>query len=187
MPAAMFMVRVVTLLRMCVLREQNPADILPAVNRLLCETNEECMFVTLAVALLDTRTGKLTYLNGGHNPPFFAINGQPFQIWKPPAGPLLGFDASGVFSTGELTLQPGDGLVLYSDGVSEAENTRHEQFNVERTASALAQSAPEGDVAGMVNHLVSAITDFAGGAEQSDDMTILALRYRGEHAEPRAI
>jgi len=187
LPAALFMVRVITLLRICVLREQNPAAILPAVNRLLCEANEECMFVTLAVAFLDTRTGKLTYLNGGHNPPFLAMNGQPFKIWNPPTCPLLGFDADGAFSTAELTLQPGDGLVLYTDGVSEAENARHEQFNVERAASALGQSVHEGDVVGMVDHLVGAITNFADGTEQSDDITILALRYRGEPAAPPAI
>src|SRR5258707_1385798 len=95
-PGGLFMVRVITLLHICVLREQTPAAILPAVNRLLCETNEECMFVTLAVALLDTRTGKLTYLNGGHNPPFLAMNGQPFTIWNPPTRPLLVFDADSV-------------------------------------------------------------------------------------------
>ena len=180
LPAALFMVRVITLLRMCVLREQKPAAILPAVNRLLCEANEEFMFVTLAVALLDTRTGKLTYLNGGHNPPFLAMNGQPFKTWQPPTGPLLGFDAGVAFSTTELTLQPGDGLVLYTDGVPEAENALHQQFKVERAANALAQSAPADDVVAMVDALVAAIAKFAGGTEQSDDITVLALQYRGE-------
>lgn len=179
LPAALFMVRVITLLRMCVLREQNPAAILPAVNRLLCEANEEFMFVTLAVALLDIRTGKLTYLNGGHNPPFLALNGQPFKVWQPPMNPLLGVDADVVFSTTELTLQPGDALVLYTDGVSEAENAHHEQFKVERAASALAQAAAGGDVVRMVDHLAEAISNFADGTEQSDDITVLALRYRG--------
>lgn len=179
LPAALFMVRVITLLRMCVLREQNPAAILPAVNRLICEANEEFMFVTLAVALLDIRTGKLTYLNGGHNPPFLALNGQPFKIWQPPINPLLGVDAEATFSTTELTLQPGDALVLYTDGVSEAENARQEQFKVEGAASALAQSAPQGNVVRMVDHLAEAIASFAGGTEQSDDITVLALRYLG--------
>ena len=187
LPAALFMVRVITLLRMCVLREQNPTAILPAVNRLLCEHNEEFMFVTLAVALLDTRTGKLTYLNGGHNPPFLAMNGQPFKIWKPPTDPLLGFEAEVAFSITEMTLQPGDGLVLYTDGVTEAENEHHEQFKVERAANALAQAAPGSNVVEMVDHLVEAIASFAGGTEQSDDITVLALRYRGESPEPPAI
>lgn len=187
LPAALFMVRVITLLRMCVLREQNPAAILPAVNRFLCEANEECMFVTLAVVLLDTRTGKLTYLNGGHNPPFLAVNGEPFKIWNPPTCPLLGFDADGAFSIAELILQPGDGLVLYTDGVSEAENARHEQFNLDRTARALGQSAPEETAVGIVDRLTDAIASFAGGTEQSDDITVLALRYRGEPIMPPAI
>jgi sigma-B regulation protein RsbU (phosphoserine phosphatase) len=187
LPAALFMVRVITLLRICVLREQDPAAILPAVNRLVCEANEECMFVTLAVALLDTRTGKLTYLNGGHNPPFLAINGEPFKIWNPPTCPMLGFEVASDFSTTELTLQPGDGLVLYSDGVSEAENAQREHFNLERAARALQEGAHEGDTVRMVDHLTGAIASFTGGAEQSDDITLLALRYRGEPAVPPAI
>jgi phosphoserine phosphatase RsbU/P len=181
LPAALFMVRVITLLRICLLREQNPAAILPAVNRLLCEANEEFMFVTLGVALLDTTTGKLTYLNGGHNPPFLSTKGQPFGLWPPPEGPLLGFDPDAKFSVTERLLQPDDMIVLWTDGVSEAENQHHEQFSVERAAQALGQSLPATDVAGMVQNLEKAVAKFAGEAEQSDDITILALRYRGEH------
>jgi len=136
MPAALFMVRAITLLRMCALRQQNPAAILPAVNTLLYEANEESMFVTLAAAIIDTHTGQLTYLNGGHNPPFLAINGQPLQIWTPPRAALLGFDPDATFSATEMTLQPGDGLVLYTDGVPEAENSALEQFTVQRAVEA---------------------------------------------------
>ena len=180
MPAALFMVRVMTLLRMSVLQEQNPAAILPAVNRLLYEANEESMFVTLAVALLDTSTGRLTYLNGGHNPPFLALKGQPFNIWNPPQAALLGFDPEATFCAAEMVLQPGDTLVLYTDGVSEAENARLEQFTVERAGEALTQSA-DGDAVELVEQLATSVSSFAGGHEQSDDITILALRYRGQN------
>jgi sigma-B regulation protein RsbU (phosphoserine phosphatase) len=184
MPAALFMVRVITLLRMCVLQEQNPAAILPAVNRLLYEANEESMFVTLAAAIVDTRTGRLTYLNGGHNPPFLALNGQPFQTWTPPTAPLLGFDPDAIFSATELTLQPGDTLVLYSDGVPEAENSALKQFTVERAAEALTESMASGDVVRLVDGLAASVDSFAGEQEQSDDITILALRYLGDAGRP---
>jgi sigma-B regulation protein RsbU (phosphoserine phosphatase) len=184
LPAALFVVRVMTLLRICVLREQNPSAILPAVNRLLCEANDECMFVTLAVALLDTNKGTLTYLNGGHNPPFLSTNGQAFATWSPPSGTLLGFDPDATFSTTELQMQRGDTIVLWTDGVSEAENVQHEQFNLQRAASALDLVGPGGDITRMVENLEKAITSFAGDAPQSDDITVLALRYVGQPCAP---
>jgi sigma-B regulation protein RsbU (phosphoserine phosphatase) len=186
MPAALFMVRVITLLRMCVLQQKNPADILPAVNQLLYEANDEAMFVTLAAAIVDTRAGRLTYLNGGHNPPFLALNGQPFEIWTPPTAALLGFDPQATFSATEMTLQPGDTLVIYSDGVPEAENMGLQQFTVERAAEALTRSAAKGDVVELVEGLAASVTSFAGEREQSDDITILALRYEGDAGVPAA-
>lgn len=181
--AALFMVRVITLLRVCLLREHNPAAVLPAVNRLLCEANEESMFVTLAVVLLDTRTGKLTYLNGGHNPPLLSTQGRPFALWEPPKGKVLGVEPNADFSTRELVLQPGETLVLYTDGVTEAENERHEQFKVARAAKALSQGGPHGGVIEIVENLEKAIGSFAGGAPQSDDITMLALRYKGDASD----
>jgi len=181
--AALFMVRVITLLRVCLLREHNPAAVLPAVNRLLCEANEESMFVTLAVVLLDTRTGKLTYLNGGHNPPLLSCQGRPFALWEPPKGKVLGVEPNASFSVKELVLQPGDTLVLYTDGVSEAENERHDQFKVGRAAKALSQAGPHGGVIEIVENLEEAIGNFAGGAQQSDDITVLALRYKGDASD----
>lgn len=187
MPAALFMVRVMTLLRMCVIQEQNPAAILPAVNRLLYQSNEESMFVTLAVAILDTRTGRLTYLNGGHNAPLLSLNGRPFGLWAPPTGALLGFDPDATFSTSEMTLQPGDTLVLYTDGVPEAENCSLEQFTVARSEEALSRAGANGNVFQLVERLAAAVDGFAGEHEQSDDVTILALRYCGETAMPADI
>jgi sigma-B regulation protein RsbU (phosphoserine phosphatase) len=178
--AALFMVRVITLLRVCLLREHNPAAVLPAVNRLLCEANEEAMFVTLAVVLFDTRTGRLTYLNGGHNPPLLSVCAQPFAPWQPPKGKALGVEPQAAFSTSEFVLQPGDTLVLYTDGVTEAENERHEQFNVARAAKALSQAIPYARVIETVANLERAIGDFTGDAPQSDDITVLALRYQGD-------
>ncbi len=187
MPAALFMVRVITLLRICLLREQNPAAVLPAINRLLCEANEEAMFVTLAVALFDTRTGKLTYLNGGHNPPLISSRGQPFRVWDPPKGKLLGFEPNAEFAIKEMILEPGDTLVLYTDGVSEAENEHHEIFNVSRAAAAMSQPGNGSGVVEIVENLEKAIAGFAGNAPQSDDITVLALRHRGDPGESPAI
>ena len=145
------------------------------------------MFVTLAVALFDTRTGKLTYLNGGHNPPLLSTKGRPFAPWDPPKGKLLGVEPNADFSTKELALHPGDTLVLYTDGVSEAENVRHEMFDVGRAAKALSQAGSRGNVIEIVENLEKAIARFAGDAPQSDDITVLALHYRQEPTESPTI
>lgn len=77
-------------------------------------------------------------------------------------------------------MQPGDTLVLYTDGVSEAENERLEQFGVGHAAKALSQAGPQGSVIEIVENLEKTIASFAGDAAQSDDITMLALRYQGD-------
>ena len=176
MPAALFMVRVVTLLRLFLMREDDPARVLPELNGPLCEANDEFMFVTLAVAILDTASGRLTYLNAGHNPPFISSQGLPFGLWEPPRGPILGVERQVTFATKELTLHPGDAVVLYTDGVTEAENSSHEFFGVDRAARALS-SAPRASAADFARGLENALSDFVGSAGQSDDITLFVLRY----------
>jgi sigma-B regulation protein RsbU (phosphoserine phosphatase) len=182
MPAALFMVRVITLLRMCLLREPPPTAVLPALNRLLCEANNEFMFVSLAVALLDVHSGKLSYHNGGHNPPFLATGGQPFRSWQPPVSLVLGINSCNEFPVAELQMHPGDTLLLYTDGITEAQNARREVFTSERAVEALAHPGPSGDLLSIVENLAQAAAMFTGDAPQSDDITALALRYRGTPA-----
>jgi sigma-B regulation protein RsbU (phosphoserine phosphatase) len=164
---------------MCVLRHEKPALVLPELNRLLCAGNDEFMFVTLAVVLLDTGTGKLIYLNGGHNPPLLSTRGQPFRQFNPAAGILLGVEPKAEFRPEELQLHPGDTLLLYTDGVPEAENSAKEGFTMERTAAALNRTGPSGGVVRLVDDLVADVAKFAGDAPQSDDITVLGLRYCG--------
>jgi len=179
MPAALFMVRVIMLLRMILERAPDRRAVLPALNRALCEGNDECMFVTLGVVVLDTRTGALTYLNAGHHPPFWSLGGRPFHLGEAPAGPLLGIDAKAAFRAHEATLQPGDSVLLYTDGVTEAENGGREFFTMDRAAAALRTLGPGIDMAGTVAALAAAVAGFVGATPLSDDVTILALRYLG--------
>jgi sigma-B regulation protein RsbU (phosphoserine phosphatase) len=176
MPAAMFMVRAITLLRMYLLRDKDHSQILPTINRILCEGNDEFMFVTLAVVILDTGTGRLTYLNGGHNPPFLARKGELFQPMNVPKGTLLGVEPRSAFEVQEGNLSPGDTLVLYTDGVTEAENSLKEQFTDARAARALDEAHRAMGAAVVAESLEKAVLGFAGDAPQSDDITILVLR-----------
>lgn len=178
MPAALFMVRVMTLLRMSLSKQSNFGSLLSVVNRILCENNDDCMFVTLFVGLLDVTTGKLIYMNGGHNPPFLSSNGKLFKLLQLPKGIVLGISEHAHYEVAELTMQPGDTLVLYTDGVTEAGNAQQEFFSVERTRDILAGSAGE-DITTIVKTLQDAVAQFSKGLPQADDITILTLRYLG--------
>jgi sigma-B regulation protein RsbU (phosphoserine phosphatase) len=179
LPAALFMVRAVTLLRMAVHRHRDPARILPELNRQLCQGNEEFMFVTLAIVLLDTDTGVATYLNAGHNPVLVASRTGPFAEWNPPAGTLLGVNEGSVFVPAVRTLAPGDTILLYTDGITEAENATAGMFGLGRLLAALAQPEARDTTAQLIAGLEAALEKFVDHAPQSDDITALALTYRG--------
>lgn len=177
MPAALFMVRVVTLLRMSLTKGEPFETVMPEINRILCENNSDCMFVTLFVGVLNVTTGRMLYANGGHNPPFFARNNQPFTPLPLPKGMLLGVFEQARYPVAEVTLLPGDTLVLYTDGVTEAEDTQKAIFSETRAVDVLSAVSREDDTTQLVKSLEEAIRHFAKGQPQSDDITILALRY----------
>ena len=179
MPAALFMVRVITLLRMSISNEATFGSLLPTVNQMLCENNEDCMFVTLFVGVLDVKTGRLSYMNGGHNPPFISRHGGPFEFLEVPRALVLGISERAQYDVAELTLHPGDTLVLYTDGVTEAENSSREFFYTDRTAAVL-QKVGHKDMTALVKALQDAVVEFSENMPQSDDITLLALRYQGD-------
>ncbi len=178
MPAALFMVRAVTVLRMILSQEEDPAKILPTLNSQLCTSNEDFMFVTLAIVIVDTDSGRATYVNGGHNPVLFSSAGEPFKVWDPPAGILVGVNATSAFAVAERQLQDGDTIVLYTDGVTEAENAGKEMFGLDRTLMELSRVPRPKSMKALVGALETAVTDFVGEAAPSDDVTLLALTYR---------
>lgn len=179
LPAALFMVRVVTLLRMSMLKRRNFNSVLPRINALLSENNPECNFVTIFLGMLNVKNGRLQYLNGGHNPPFIARNGQPFAPLPMPQGALLGFSDQATYDSAEIMLQPDDTLLLYTDGITEAENVQSEFFLEEKALHVLNQLKSTATVDEIVNKLYKAVSQFSKGVPPSDDMTLLALRFFG--------
>jgi sigma-B regulation protein RsbU (phosphoserine phosphatase) len=175
-PAALFMVRCLTYLRAIVPHGLTPNECLQEVNAHLQQRNDAEMFVTLVYGILDTRTGRLQYSNAGHTPPYWLTQGE-VRALDQVGSPMVGVFQDLSFAQGELSLRPGDGLVLYTDGVTEALDVRREQFSPERLESVLRQG--NGWSAGtMVHGVVDAVRQFAGEAPQSDDIAVLAIRYQ---------
>jgi len=179
MPAALFMMRTLTLLRSEGVAARSPERLLPTLNALLCEGNEANMFVTLCLMILSTRTGQATLFNAGHPPVLLSRVGGPFESLTEAKGAILGVMPGLSFRSQTLTLGPGDRLLMYSDGVTEAENHRQEMFALGRAQKVLNECPAELPMSGLVERLIDDVTVFADGTEQSDDITLLALRFHG--------
>ena len=177
-PAALFMMSSRTLLKGAAIGRGAPGDVLSEVNDLLTADNDAIMFVTLLYAVFDPETGVLIYANGGHtNPLLVHPDGASEEL------PLTGGIALGVmpgleYKESNVTLAPGDTLVLYTDGVSEAMNSEGEEFGVDRLRQIFDGQAPA-SARDANEAILQSVTNFAGETPQSDDVTCLVLRRTG--------
>lgn len=182
-PAAMFMARTRSLVRMTVeLWRQwrneaiQPAQLIEAVNRELCQNNDGRMFVTLFFGLLNTRNGLLSFINAGHPAPhLMRTGGSAVQIEARPGLPL-GVRQHARYESRTLVLQPGDAMFVCSDGVFEALNESGELFSIGRLNREL-DAADGMDPAGIVRLVKNAVDTFTGRAPKADDVTALALQW----------
>lgn len=177
MPAALFMAVSRTLMKATALSGLGPAACLQRVNTLLRTENPSDMFVTLFYAILDMRSGELSYSNGGHNPPFVIRAGAAVEA-IPAGGALLGVLESPQFSEHRLQLHRGDTLLLYTDGVTEAANSADLLYGDERIAGFVAGGGYATSEQ-LVHALIGDVARHSEGIAQSDDITLLAMRYLG--------
>ncbi|MCX7019273.1 MAG: SpoIIE family protein phosphatase [Candidatus Sumerlaeota bacterium] len=175
-PAALFMAVTRTFIRSIWREERNPAKTLERVNNDLCLDNDTAMFVTLFCGLINLPTGSLRYARGGHNPPFVvrAAGDVSFIPWV--NGPLVGLFPGVIFDEQEITLARGDTLFLYTDGVSEAWDTQGQMFGEQRIIKQLCKTHGAG-CEQLIGGMAEALRAYTTGAEQSDDITMLAFRY----------
>ena len=173
-PAALFMMSTRTLLKGAAIGAINPGDVMETVNQLLCEDNEAAMFVTLLYAVYDPETGRLTYANGGHNPPLIVHQDNTSTLLPPTEGLALGLLPDYEYQQKTVTVEPGETLVLYTDGVTEAMNADEEEFGVERLQDIFTESYPR-EAHAITQLIFDAVDEFAGDTPQSDDVTCLTL------------
>lgn len=174
-PAAMFMLVTLTLIRQFARMGLSPAEILRRTNSTLSENNSAMLFTTALVGIYDDRTGEFTYSNAGHNLPY--VLGSSLRVLDGAKGTLIGLFPDEDYTQTTVKLETGDTLLLYTDGVTEAVNGKREFFGTQRLEAALeAFRAAHGEDA--VAFLYDAVRGFADGAEPFDDLTMLTLTAR---------
>jgi hypothetical protein len=177
-PAALLMALSKTLLRNEVMRGYRTSETLARVNNALCADNQECMFLTVLCLILNTRTGEAEYCSAGHNPPLVRLSDGVLHFLDAEPGLLIGFEENFRWESRPFRFRPGDIIFLYTDGVTEAENSKQEPFSEERFRASVS-GLRSVDLSEIVNGVRKEITRHIQGQPQSDDITLLALKFNG--------
>lgn len=174
-PAALFMALSRTLIRASTLANADPAVAIGHANQLICDDSKTSMFVTLFYAILDAKTMTLDYVNAGHNPPLLLKGSSSDVVLLKAKGIALGVTDEVTLQSVKVELRPGDVLVLYTDGVTEAINDREEEFGEDRLLAVITQNRDQS--AGIIlEKILAAISEFAGNRPQHDDITCMIIR-----------
>ncbi len=154
-----------------------PSDVLTQVNEELCKNNSTRMFVTLFLGVLDTRTGELTYANAGHISPILSSHNSVKPISADLPDMPLGVKPKSTYRNSHLTLPSDSRVVLYTDGVTEAENSDRKFFGVDRLVEVI-HAQLDSDMETLLTSVSTALDHFVGGAEQFDDVTLLIIGWK---------
>ncbi|MFH0754014.1 MAG: SpoIIE family protein phosphatase [Candidatus Omnitrophota bacterium] len=192
-PAALFMAISKTLIKNEAMRGLSTDEILTRVNNIMYPDNATCQFVTVFCAILNVETGEVQYCNAGNNPPLVCDKSRCgccddpiencqragcYNYLKVPGGFVMGVMRNTLSQNNSITLLPGETIFLYTDGVTEAMNPAQEQFTEPRLKKIL-RDTQQKPVTEIIHHLREEVRAFADGAPQSDDITMLAVRYKG--------
>ncbi len=176
-PAALFMMSAKNLINYRVGEGGTPSEILKSVNDQLCKNNASMMFVTVWLGILEISSGKMICSNAAHEYPFVRGKDGTFKKLSDKHCLMLGTVKKAQYSDYEILMEPGDAVFVYTDGVPEARNEKNEFYGMERLEEALnieASAAPKK----ILENVLKANEQFVGGADQSDDLTMLCIEYR---------
>jgi serine phosphatase RsbU (regulator of sigma subunit) len=175
-PSALFMAVCRTLIKATAHGGGSPDACVGQVNRVLASEGVASMYVTVFYGVLDTRTGHVAYCNAGHNPPYVLRSDGSVEPLAQTGGMVVGLFGDAPYEAGQIGLGPGDGLFMYTDGVTEATNPAGDEFAAARLAPCLARHGGLG-LDDLIQQVGSEVAAFVGEAPQADDITMLALRY----------
>lgn len=178
-PAALFMAVTKTMIKTRAMDDPSPASIITRVNDEMSEDNPSSMFVTLFLAICNVRSGACRYTNAGHNPPYIMRTSGGRDCLDQRHGPIIGAVEELAYKESATTLSAGDSLLIFTDGVTEAMDVDGELYLESRLEQLLDERSLEtaGD---LVNETLASVESFASGAEQADDITILAFHLEQE-------
>jgi len=177
-PASLFMAITKTLIKTRATKDMPPEVVLNQVNQDLSEDNPSLLFVTLFLGTLNIKDGTIEYCNGGHNPPYIIRESGEIEAVEMTGGLALGVMEDFSFQSKRIVLNRGDAIFIYSDGVTEAMNSRHELFSEARLEGVLKKlkGLPVGDILAGVTEK---IREFAQDEPQADDITMMIIQYNG--------
>jgi len=175
MPAALFMAHARSIIRACAIAASDPVPAIRNANATLCAQTTNGMFVTLCLAHLEPSSGQLRYVNAGHNLPLHWDHKK--KAWRPFGRPglPLAIDPAAEYVEGTAEIRPGDLLVLYTDGLTDATDARSELFGLERVKNVIAAHA-DASPEEVLDHIRRALADFSGPTAPYDDVTLLIAR-----------
>jgi serine phosphatase RsbU (regulator of sigma subunit) len=178
-PAALFMSVVKTMIRnYAYSRKIGTADIVRDVNQRISAHNPANMFCSLFIAILDIKSGTLVYTNAGHNPPFLMNYDGSLEVMKGKHGPVIGAYGEIVYQDEKIQMRPGDTIIVYTDGVTEAIGQNGDWYTVDRL-SAFLKGYSLASPATIVTAVAEDVKKFKGAAQQADDITMICLQYKG--------
>ena len=176
--AGLFMAAAMTVIKVYAVSAESTAGIVARVNHELSINNRSSMFVTLFLAILDLRTGRVLLTNAGHNRPYRVRGGQDPELIPDQNGLILGINEAAEYTEGAIVLEPDDLVIVYTDGVTEAMNREGEMFGEGRLEAFLTlEDVTTAESA--VRSITDAVTAFEDGARQSDDVTVIAIKFHG--------
>ena len=177
-PASLFMMRSMLMIESLTTQTRSPAQILGTLNSMISENNASKMFVTVWLAILDLKTGKLTASNAGHEYPIIKKPGEKFELYKDKHCFIVGGKKKMTYKEYEMDLEPGTVIFVYTDGVPEAKNAENKMYGLDATVDALNKEV-DADVETLVKNVQGSVSDFVKDAEQFDDLTALCIEYCG--------
>ena len=181
-PAALFMMQSKIILKNYALMDLSPKAVLEEVNRQICESNPQGMFVTIWLGVLDLKTGVLTAANAGHEKPALKQADGSFELFRDKHGIMVGYMDGVPFKEYELKLSKGAKLFLYTDGIAEATDANEQLFGTDRMIDAL-RTVEDKTPKEILEAVDEAVNEFVGSAPQFDDLTMLCIEYKGEPEE----
>ena len=177
-PAALFMMRAKTTIRTIAEQGLSPSEILTQANITMCEGNDDNMFVTVWLGIIDLTTGIMNCANGGHEYPIIKSGDGKYSLYKDKHSFLLGFRPKTKYKEYELTLKKGDAIFLYTDGAPDAENAQEEPYGLDRLMLVLNDNKDDSSME-ILKKVKENIFDFSKDSEQFDDITMLGFKYLG--------